>query len=596
MTPTPIAFGPGLRRVLTLGRPYAGRLALALALYAVSVVANLTVPLGIRALIDGVLTEGAGVAIHQLALVLLAVLAAQALFSLAAGYTMRWTGERVVADLRARVYSHLQGLHLRFFDDHSVGTLTSRLTSDVAVVRGAVTESVVTLILLVMRVVGSLALMVALNWRLTLFVGVVVPLVLAVSKAFSGPLRRLARRVQDRLAEATAIAQEGLSTVRLVQAFGRADYESARYREAVERVFRSAKRRVIASSAYGAVVDFLFLGAVVAIFWYGGLEVVAGRLSAGDLVAFLFYAFTIGQGIAGLAQTYAGFQAAIGASERLFEILERTPEVQDPPGAVALTVARGHVQFDDVSFAYVPGVPVLDRVTIDVAPGEAVALVGPSGCGKSTLLGLLLRFFDPTAGRVRVDGQDVRGATLRSLREQVAVVTQDVILQAGTVYDNIRYGRLDATEEEVRAAAAAANADAFIERLPQGYQTPVGERGVKLSGGQKQRIAIARALLKDAPVLLLDEATSSLDGASEAAVQDALARLSEGRTTITVTHKISTAAGADRIYVMGAGSLIEVGSHDELVARGGHYATLARLHAVSDGARSQPALDPPCFN
>lgn len=579
-----LPLGPALRRLLGLARPYRARLALALGLTLLGAVAWLAVPLGLRALINAVFEVGNRTLLDRLALGLLALFALQAALSFAGSYLLGWTGERVVADLRARLYAHLHRLDLRFFADGRTGEITSRLTNDVATVRTAVTDHLAQALTQGLTLAGSIALMLALNARLALVVFVGAPLAVLVARSAGQAVRRLARRIQDHLAQTTAIAEEALAGVRVVKAFAREPFEVARYMAAVERLFAEARRRVLLESALWSGVAALFLAGLVALFWFGGTEVLAGRLSAGDLVAFLFYALTIAQGVGALARLHTAFSSAAGASERLFELLDTPPRIESPSGARMLPALTGRVAFERVTFGYDPSRPVLHDVTLTVAPGETVALVGPSGAGKTTLLHLIPRFYDPDAGRVLVDEHDVRTVDLPSLRRQIALVAQDVQLFAASIADNIRYGRLKATDAEVRRAAEAANAAAFIEALPQGYATPVGERGVKLSGGQRQRIAIARALLADPRILLLDEATSALDAESEALVQEALARLLAGRTAIVVAHRLATVRHADRILVLDGGHLVEEGSHAALIARGGRYARLAALQFAEPAA------------
>ena len=434
-----------------------------------------------------------------------------------------------------------------------------------------------------LTLVGSAVLMVTLNWRLALGVVAVVPLVAFAARWVGVTIRNLSREIQDSLANTTAIAEEAIGAVRVVQAFGREPHETARYGVAVEALFEAARRRGLVQAVFWNVVAFLFLTSLVGVFWLGGREVLADRLTAGDLVAFIVYALNIARTVGGGSRLYTSFNSAAGASERLFELLDTAPEIADAPGAVPLPApVRGAVAFEHVSFGYgtptldgTLSAPVLHDVSFRVEPGETVALVGPSGAGKTTLLALLPRFYDPDAGTITLDGHDLRTLPVASVRAAVAVVAQDVQLFGASLADNIRYGRLDATDAEVEAAARAANAHDFIAALPDGYATPVGERGVKLSGGQRQRVAIARALLKNAPVLVLDEATSALDSASEAAVQDALALLMRGRTTVVVAHRLATVRDADRIVVLDAGRVVETGTHDALVARGGLYASLA---------------------
>ena len=572
-----------LRRFVALAWPYRARLGVAIGLLLVATAVGLVVPLGLKGLLDSVFTDADGGLLNRLALGLLGLFLVQAFVGACGGYLLAWAGERVVADLRTRLYAHLHRLGLRFFAETRTGEITSRLTNDVSKVQTAVTDDFQQVLTLSLTLVGSAVLMVALNWRLAIGVVAVVPPVALAARYVGVRVRNLSREIQDRLAETTSVAEEAIGAVRVVQAFAREPHETARYATAVEGLFEAARKRVVVTSVFWNVVAFLFLTSLVGIFWLGGREVLAERLTAGDLVAFIVYALNIARVVGGASRLYTSFNTAAGASERLFELLDTVPEIADAPGAVALAQpVRGEIAFEQVTFGYgtttasgAPSPAILHDVSFRVAPGETVALVGPSGAGKTTLLALLPRFYDPEAGTVRLDGHDVRGLTVESVREAVAVVAQDVQLFGASLADNIRYGRLDATDAEVEAAARAAHAHGFISAFPDGYATAVGERGVKLSGGQRQRVAIARALLKDAPVLVLDEATSALDSASEAAVQDALAVLMRGRTTLVVAHRLATVRDADRIVVLDAGRVVETGTHDALVARGGLYASLA---------------------
>jgi subfamily B ATP-binding cassette protein MsbA len=567
-----------LRRILRFAWPYRRRLVGALALVSGGSLVALAVPLGLRALIDAVFEQGNTRLLNRLTVGLVVLFLAQAALSFFGQYLLKWTGERVVADLRQKLYAHLHRLSLNFFSRNRTGDLTSRLVGDVASVRKAATQALADLLTQSLSLLGSLALMLVLNWRLSLVVLAVVPAVTGAAVYFGRKIRRLARRVQDRLADTTAIAEEALAGMRVVKGFARSGHETERYADAVEALFEQARRRVLLSVSFRTLVGLLFFGALVGVFWFGGREVLAGRLTAGDLVAFVFYAFNIARSVRQLSGLYTTFNSAAGASERIFELLGEQPEVAGAPDAHALPPVEGRVAFEDVSFAYEPGDDVLSEISFEAEPGQTVALVGPSGAGKTTLMSLIPRFYDPQEGRVTVDGTDVRSVTLRSLRQQVALVSQEVQLFAASIGENIRYGRLEATQAEVEEAARAANAHGFITELDGGYDTAVGERGVRLSGGQRQRVAIARALLRRAPLLLLDEATSSLDAASEQSVQRALERLMAGRTTFVIAHRLSTVQGADRILVLDDGGLVETGTHPELMARpDGLYRELAAI-------------------
>jgi len=564
-----------LRRIFRFAYPYRYRLAAALLLTIVGSAVGLVVPLGLRELVDAVFEEANRDLLDWLTLALIVLFLARAAASFGGRYLLGWTGERVVADLRKRIYRHLHRQSLRFFSNNRTGDLTSRLTNDVSSVRGAVTNALSDLLNQSLSLIGSVVLMVVLNWRLSLIIFLVVPAVSVFAVYFGRKIRTLARNIQDRLADATAVAEEALAAVRVVKAFARSGYEVGRYNQAIEELFEESRYQVFVSALFSAVVGLLFFGALVAIFWYGGIEVLAGRLTTGDLVAFVFYAFNIARSVGGLSRLYGTFNGAAGATERLFELLETEPDIQDAADAEPLPRLEGRVRFEDVTFAYDEGHPVLRDLTVEVEPGETVALVGPSGAGKSTFVSLLPRFYDPQAGRITVDGHDLRRVTLQSLREQIAAVSQEVHLFNTSIRANIRYGRLDASDEAVVEAARAANAHDFIVDLPDGYEAEVGERGVKLSGGQRQRVAIARALLRDARLLLLDEATSSLDSASESLVQDALERLMDGRTTFIIAHRLSTVQTADRILVLDEGRIVQTGTHDALVQRDGLYRDLA---------------------
>ncbi len=563
--------------MLQFAAPYRRRLAVAVILTMVGSVVWLAVPMGVRALIDAVFQADDQSLLNRMALILLALFVAQSALSFGGTYLLEWTGERVVADLRKRLYERMTRHDLRFFANQRIGDLTSRLTNDVGSIRTAVTSAMVDLLSQSLSLIGSIALMVLLNWRLSALIFVIVPAATLLARYFGRRIRALSRDIQDRLADTTAIAEEALAAVRVVKAFAREEHEVGRYGTSVEDLFHTSRRTILERILFSTIIGLLFFGALVAIFWFGGIEVLAGRLTAGDLVAFIFYAFFIARSTGGMARLYSIFNTAAGASERIFDLMETEPAIQDREGARPLGRVSGAVTFENVSFRYDPDVPVLRDVGFEVALGATIALVGRSGAGKTTLLNLIPRFYEPDEGRVLVDGVDVRDVTLRSLREQIAVVPQDVYLFNTSIMENIRYGRLEASDEEVIEAAIAANVDEFATRLPDGYDTVIGERGVKLSGGEKQRLSVARAILKDAPILLLDEATSSLDSESEALVQEALERLMSGRTTFIIAHRLSTVQHADRILVLEDGRIIQSGTHGELSSIEGLYRRLASL-------------------
>ena len=516
---------------------------------------------------------------------MIGIFAAQSVFYFIRAYQLQFIGERVMADLRLRLFEQLQSLSLSFFNERRTGELVSRLTNDVSTVRALVTSDVSTAISQVLTFVGALILIIITNWQLTLFMLALVPLVVIVALLFGRRLRKLSGAVQDQLATATTVLEEAIGGVRVVQSFTREPYENGRFGEAIERTFQLAMQRIRLSALFGPLASFMGFAAVVSIFWFGGHEVLTGQLTPGQLVMFLILTMTIAGSIGQFGGLWTGLQEALGATKRLFEILDTRPEIADAPDAQPLPRVDGHIQLDRVSFAYQDNqtVHTLHDISLEVKPGEVLALVGPSGAGKTTLVNLIPRFFDATSGSICVDGTDIRTVQVKSLREQIGLVPQETLLFGGTVRENILYGKLDASEAEMIDAARAANAHDFIGQLPNGYETIVGERGVKLSGGQRQRIAIARAILKDPRILLLDEATSSLDSESEGLVQEALERLMQGRTSIVIAHRLSTVHHADRIAVIDQGRLLELGTHAQLIALDGLYARLYRMQFRENG-------------
>ncbi len=572
-----------VRRLFGYLQPYRGYMLAAVLALLGGAALGLVFPWIMQNLVDAVLARGEVAELNRITLILVVTFLIRSVFYYLQGWTLAYVGERIVVDLRRETYAHLHHLSVRFFTDRRVGELVSRLSSDVTLVRAALTNNVATVLSQSLTFAGSLALMLLLNWRLTLFILLLAPLIAVSGAVFGARLRRLSTQVQDQLADGTALAEEALSGTRVVKAFTREPYEVQRYGDQMERAFRATMRLTIVRSAFGPLISFFGFAALAGILWFGGREVLSSRLSGGALIAFLVYGVNIAASLGAFTSLYTQIQEALGASRRIFELLDETPEVRDAPDAHPLPAVEGRLTFDRVSFSY-PGTDrVLRDIELEIRPGEVLALVGPSGAGKSTLFNLIPRFYDPTEGQVCVDGHDLRAVTLASLRAQIGLVPQETQLFSGTVRENLRYGKLDATDEELEAAARAANAEEFIVRLPQKYATLVGEKGVKLSGGQRQRIAIARALLKDPRILLLDEATSSLDSESEGLVQEALERLMRGRTTVIIAHRLSTVHNADRIAVLDQGRLAELGTHAQLLAAEGLYARLYRMQFKNEG-------------
>ena len=575
MSPRPLA------RLAPLVRPYTSRLVIAFLFLVVAAAAGLVFPAVLRYLLDAAFELKDRGALDRIALGLLGVFAVQGVANFVQVFLLSSSTERIVATLREQTFAHLIRLSPAFFTERRTGELTSRLSSDLALLQSLLSTWISELSRQTLFLIGGIAMMFVTNPRLTLTTLAVVPVVVVAAFTFGRALRKASTSVQDRIGEAMGMADESFGSIRTVQSFTREGIETQRFSALLHDLVGVAVSRARIRALFFGVVGFVAFGSVAAVLWQGGAQVVEGKLTAGTLVAFLFYALFVAAAVGTLASLFGNFQEAIGAASRVFDLLDAEPTVREPEHPRRFTEpVRGAVTLEAVAFRYQPDLPnVVQDISLDIAPGEVVALVGRSGAGKTTIASLLPRFWDVTAGRITLDGIDIRELSLDTLRGAIGIVPQEPVLFSGSIRENIAYARPDASDADVLRAAQAAHAWEFIERLPEQWSTRVGERGVKLSGGQRQRIAIARVFLKDPAVVILDEATSSLDTESERYVEQALEQLLQGRTTLLIAHRLSTVRRADRVVVLDQGRIVETGSHDELLQR--ENGLFARLHQLS---------------
>ena len=564
-------------RLLQYIKPYRVRIVQAILCMIMASAAHLYMPWIIKDMIDKVLAERDMETLNLICIGVLLIFFLRGFFYFGQNYLISYVGQRVVLDIRNELFAKFQRLPIAYFDRHQIGEIMSYIANDVMMVQNALVDKLVEIVTEGSVFIGSLAMMFMLDWRLAILTLFTVPLVAVAIRIFGKLIRQSGLDIQLKLSDFTALMQESIAAERVVKAFGREKYEIERYCDRNERTFAASMRNVRLASMLTPTIEFIAAAAATALIWFGGKEVVDERITAGTLIAFLTYAVNMSNPLKRLSRAYASIQQAMAGADRVFGVLDLDEPISDRPGALPLPAAEGRVCVEDVTFSYKEGNPVLSHVSLSVEPGQMIAFVGPSGAGKSTIANLIPRFYEVDSGAILVDGHDIRDVTLESLRAQIGIVPQETVLFSASVRENIRYGRLDATDEEIEAAARDANAHEFIMQFPEGYDTQIGERGLMLSGGQRQRIAIARAILKDPRILILDEATSALDTESEKIVQAALDRLMVGRTSLVIAHRLSTIFGADQIYVIDRGAVREHGTHEELLAANGLYAELYEL-------------------
>lgn len=563
-------------RVLRYIKPYSFVIGAALICSVLASAVNLYIPQIIGSVIDKVLATKDTTTLNLIAVSAIVLIIMQGIFIYGQTYLMAYAGQKIVIDIRRAVYSHLEQLSLLFFETRPTGAVMSYITNDVAALQTALVNNIVDFVSNAIVLIGSVIFLVYIDWKLSLLIFVSFPFILYAISVSGNKLRAKSRTLQERAADITAFLQETILAIRVIKSFSRESYELKRFDRENDRNFQAQMKIVQVMAIITPIINILSTIGITAIIWFGGHEVINGNLTSGSLIAFLIYATNLSNPVKRLSSVYGDIQRALAAAQRIFEVLDKEPEV-NVRGAKDLPPIKGYVAFNKVYFEYEKGKPVLADISLEAKPGELVALVGPSGAGKTTIANLIPRFYDPTKGSIMLDNIDITTVTLQSLREQIGIVPQETMLFKGTIYQNIVYGNLEASKEDVMAAARVANAHNFIMDMPSGYETPIGERGTQLSGGQRQRIAIARAVLKNPQILILDEATSALDTESEALVQQALDRIMVGRTSFVIAHRLSTVQRAHKIIVMEKGRIVECGDHDTLMESRGLY---SKLHHI----------------
>ena len=568
-----------IRKIYSFFRPYLRYIILSGFCVVTYTAVTLTLPWVVRHLIDSVFVDKNGELLGKISIGLIFLFILLGFVAFLRNYYMEYIGQRVTADLRIGLFERLQSLSINFFDNRRTGEIISRFTNDVTIIQNAAVNIPMTLFRQLILFFGGIAIILYMNWKLTGLIILLVPVVITAARYYGVRIKKYSIKVQDKLGSVTTILEEVISSIRLVKSFVREDYEKDRFSRQVEKTFETALCRLKLSATFGPVLIFLTYSISTAILWFGGLQVIKGNITPGELIAFILYAVMISGPMGTFARLYTQVQEALGAMHRVFDLFEKQPEIIDLPNAPKIGPVKGKVKFNDVCFEYTSGVPVLKNINFECSPGEIIALVGPSGAGKTTFINLIHRFYDPIRGTIEIDGNNIREINLRSLLSQIALVPQETFLFGSTIRENIRYGRIEATQSELIEAAKAANAHQFISELPEGYDTNIGEKGIKLSGGQRQRLAIARAILKNPRILIFDEGMSSLDNQSEALIQEALENFMAFRTTFIIAHRLSTVQHADRIIVMDQGEIIEEGKHADLLKQKGlyHYLYTLRL-------------------